>query len=117
MFDIVIPVLLSFFLGPGMGQLYNKEFKKAGYLIALSLVVLAGSIKWFYTAAMPYLPTDVSTVDRASLQAMIDNASAHIMHSHPGTIYTYFFISSALWIYSVVDAFYGASRRRTRKQT
>ncbi len=28
MATIIIPVLLCFFLGPGVGQLYNKEYKK-----------------------------------------------------------------------------------------
>src|SRR5579872_3288918 len=48
--DIVIPVLLSLILGPGIGQLYNKEYKKGAYLVGLSLLVLVGAIAWFLKA-------------------------------------------------------------------
>ena len=33
MATIIIPVFLCLFLGPGVGQLYNKEIKKGIYLI------------------------------------------------------------------------------------
>src|SRR5947209_1695707 len=102
MAEIAIPVLLSLFLGPGVGQLYNREYKKAAYLIGLSVVVLFAAIAWFRQAMLPYLPTDITIVDRAALQAMVQNAVTHVMSGHSSTFYTYEFLLLVLWMYSVV---------------
>jgi hypothetical protein len=114
--EMIIPVLLSLFLGPGVGQLYNREYKKAVYLIILSAMVLVGAMIWFRQAMTPYLPADLTTIDRAALQAMVQNAVTHVINGRGSTFYTYEFILLILWVYSIVDAYRGALRRRGLKQ-
>ena len=63
MASIIIPVLLCFFLGPGVGQLYNKEYKKGVLMILLSFVVLLVAGTWYFNALKPFLPADLTTID------------------------------------------------------
>ena len=58
-----IPVILTLILGPGMGQIYNKEYKKGAYLIVISLIVLLSAVYWLKNILIPYLPTDITTED------------------------------------------------------
>jgi TM2 domain-containing membrane protein YozV len=114
--DIIIPAVLSLFVGPGVGQLYNRQYKKGTYLIVLSLLVLTGLIAWCFKAAKPYLPTDLATVDPAALQPMIGEAAKKIANSHAPTLFVYQLLLGVLWFYSVIDAIMVAMRRRARKQ-
>jgi TM2 domain-containing membrane protein YozV len=109
MMTILIPVFLAVLLGPGVGQLYNKEFRKGFILIALSLGLLAAFSTWLSRAAMAYLPSDINTVTRGMLQNIIQT---HIVGDHPGTFYTYEILLAALWVYGIVDAYRGGMRRR-----
>ena len=105
MMIILIPVILAVLLGPGVGQLYNREFKKGFMLIALSVILLVAFSAWLARAAMAYLPHDINTVDRALLRTIIQT---HIVGDHPVTFYTYELLLGALWLYGIVDAYLGA---------
>ena len=109
MVTILTPVLLAVLLGPGVGQLYNKEFKKGFILIGVSIGLLIAFSYWLSQAAMIYLPSDINTVDRAMLRSIIQT---HIVADHPGTFYTYELLLGGLWIYGIVDAYLGGMRRR-----
>src|SRR5258708_25838297 len=113
--DIAIPVLLSLLLGPGVGKLYNKDYKKGGYLIGLSLLVLGGACVWFFKAMAPFLPPDLTTVDKAVLQPFVENALRQVLASHGHTLAAYQMILLVLWIYSVADAYRVAQFRRAQK--
>lgn len=112
LYDIIIPVFLAVVLGPGVAQLYNREFKKGFVLIAASVGVLLAFSVWLSRAAMGYLPVDISAVDRNLLRNIIQT---HIVADHPGTFYTYELILAGLWVYGIVDAYIGGMRRRTTK--
>ena len=112
--EIIIPVVLSLLLGPGVGQLYNKEIKKGCYLIGLSLVVLIGAIAWFRSALMPYLPPDLSTTDPAALPGLMQNAVTKVTAAHPVVIFVYEAMLFVLWLYSAVDAYRGAKRKQQK---
>jgi len=114
--EIIIPVLLSLLLGPGVGQLYNKEYKKGSYLIVLSLLVAVSACVWFKKAIFPYLPTDLTTVDPMSLPKLMQEAINHVVSSHGAVVATYEAILFALWIYGVIDAYFGGVRRRMAKK-
>ena len=116
MSKVITPVLLSLFLGPGVGQLYNREYKKATYLIVLSLGVLAAGFVWIKRALTPYLPPDLTTVDPSALQGLLQNAVAQMKNGRLGVLYAYEFILTALWVYSIVDAYRGAMRRRPKEE-
>src|SRR5579864_6191814 len=105
MMDVIIPVLLTVLLGPGMGQLYNKEYKKALYLLLLALVVVIGSGYWFLKALMPYLPSDPALMDPSALQKIIKEKAPEVVTAHQGTLFAYQGILVLVWLYSVVDAY------------
>jgi hypothetical protein len=113
--DIILPVLLSLILGPGMGQLYNKEYKKGAYLIGLSLLVLVGAVMWFLKAIRPDLPADLSVIDHDALQTLLRNAVNHVVAGQGTTLSIYQGILFALWFYSVFDAYRVAQRRHNEK--
>ena len=115
MSDIVIPVLLSLILGPGVGQLFNKEYKKGAYLIGVSLVVLMGAVMWFLKAIRPDLPADLTNINRDALQVIMRNAVNHVVAGQGGTLTAYQMILFALWFYSVIDAYRGGLRRHNEK--
>ena len=112
MITILIPVLLAVLLGPGVGQLYNKEFKKGFILIGVSVGLLLAFSIWLSRAALGYLPSDINTVDRAMLRGIIQT---HIVADHPVTFYTYEILLAGLWIYGIVDAYLGGMKRRVAK--
>ena len=112
MIMILMPVLLAVLLGPGVGQLYNKEFRKGFILIGLSVGLLLAFSVWLSRAALGYLPSDINTVDRAMLRGIIQT---HIVADHPGTFYTYEILLAGLWIYGIVDAYLGGMKRRAAK--
>jgi len=109
---ILIPVLLSTLLGPGVGQLYNKEFKKGFIMIAISIGLLFAFSIWLSRAAMVYLPSDINSVDRNFLRTIIQD---HIVKEHTGTFYTYETLLALIWVYGVIDAYLGGVRRRLVK--
>ena len=112
MAPIIIPVLLSFFLGPGMGQLYNKEYKKGSLLIVLSAVVLLATCWWYFKAIHAYLPADLSALDPQALEPLLRNAAEQVSAKN-GTILS---VSEALlmvlWLYGIFDAYKVAQTKR-----
>jgi hypothetical protein len=111
---ILIPVLLSLLLGPGVGQLFNREFKKGSLLILASLGILMAFSIWLSRAALVYLPADINSVDRNMLRQIIEG---HIVKDHTFTFYTYEAMLGILWVYGVIDAYLGGVRRRNSKIT
>jgi hypothetical protein len=114
MMEIAIPVLLSLFLGPGVGQLYNREYKKGSYLIGLSLFVVIAAVVWFQKAAQPYLPSELPTETEA-VRKMFESIIQNVIAGHGRTLLTYQYILLGVWVYSVVDAYRGAIRKRQRE--
>ena len=115
MTQILAAVLLSLLLGPGMGQLYNREYRKAVILISLSVLFLFFFSLWLGRAAASYLPTDLATIDSATLRPLLRNIiEEHVVREHTGTFYTYEALLGCLWLYGVVDAYLGAVRRRAQ---
>ena len=75
MASVIIPVLLCFFLGPGVGQLYNKEYKKGALLIGVSFVILLVAGVWYFNALKPFLPADLSRMPiRQAAQEIVRDA-------------------------------------------
>ena len=111
MASIIIPVLLSFFLGPGVGQLYNKEYKKGAILIVVSFVILIAAGAWYFKALQPYLPADMTTVDPAAMQDLLKNATAQVGAQKGYILSASEAILTVLWLYGIVDAFRVAQKK------
>ena len=109
---IIYAVLLSI-LGPGMGQLYNREFKKGIFLIVLSTFLFIAFSGWLARAAMPYyMPMGGEMPDMAALAAIGKDIEARVTKDYPHTLDIYELMITGLWIYGIVDAYLGALRRR-----
>lgn len=109
---IVIPVLLSFFLGPGMGQIYNKEYKKGILLIVASLILLAVAGVWYYHNLRTYIPEDMTTVDPQAMQQLMTNAANQIGQEQRTALALFQALLGVLWIYGIVDAYRVADKKR-----
>lgn len=108
---IWIPVTLSLLLGPGMGQIYNREYRKGAYLVIVSMVVLLAAIHWLKNLIVPYMPADFASEDPFVLAQRIQGSAQDALRANSGVVLGYQLILSGLWIYSVVDAYRGGKRR------
>lgn len=109
--DALIAVGLTVVLGPGVGQLYNREFRKGSVLIALALM-LAGAMTVqalrMVTAAVRF---DVETMDPDQLAAMIIQAGQALSPGAAPVMTAMYAAMAALWIWAAVDAYRGAKKR------
>jgi len=105
MASVIIPVLLCFFLGPGAGQLYNREYKKGAFFIVVSLAILIVAGVWYYKALQPYLPADLSAVDPAAMQQILQNATGQITNTQTHMLLAFEAALTALWLYGCIDAY------------
>ncbi len=113
---VIIPVLLSLLLGPGVGQLYNKEYKKGVILIVGSALVLAIAGVWYYKAVQFYMPADMSTIaDPQALQELMTKATTELNANSGFTLLFFKGVLILVWLYGVVDAYLVADRKRTAK--
>jgi hypothetical protein len=112
MATVIIPVLLSFLLGPGAGQLYNREFKKGALLIVGSLLVLIVAGVWYFKALQPYLPSDLTTVDPQAMQELVRNAAGQISNQKGTVLAIFEALLTVLWLFGVVDAYLVAQKKR-----
>ena len=112
MASVIIPVLLCFFLGPGVGQLYNKEYKKGVILIAVSFVLLVGAGLWYYKALQPFIPNDLTTVDPQAMQELLKNAAGQVSAKQGYVLSACEGLLTVLWLYGIVDAYRVAQTKR-----
>jgi hypothetical protein len=109
---LIIPVLLSLLLGPGVGQLYNKEYKKGALLIALSAGILIWAVVWYSKAIQPFLPSDMTTIDPQAMPQLVKNAAEQVRAQGGGVLLFFKGILTILWLYGVVDAYWAADKKR-----
>ena len=112
MATVIIPVLLSLFLGPGVGQLYNRDYKKGVILILVSASLLIWAVAWYYRAVQPFLPKDLTAVDPSALEELLRNAAEQI-NAKSGAVLSFFKAAmTVIWIYGIVDAYLVADKKR-----
>ncbi len=114
---VAIPVLLSVLLGPGMGQFYNKEYKKGAILVVVSLVVLIVAGMWYFKNLQPYIPADVTQMDPLAMQQIMTNAAGQISAKDGKILAVFEALLTVLWIYGIVDAYRGAKRKNANGGT
>lgn len=103
---IIISTLLSLFLGPGVGHLYLKRFKKAIALISASIGMLV-LLAWVF----------IKSIDPAAWNAIMDITQqelmtkqltqlfSNFMNSHSVFIFYYDLAFACIWAYALVDGF------------
>jgi len=104
----LVAALLSAFVWPGAGQLYNREFRKGALLIGLTVAVSVLVI--FATAAelTRQLPADMGDLDADLVRTL----PAQVLAARSGTLMVASLLLLAAWGYGIVDAYLGGRGRR-----
>ena len=93
---ILISVSLTLLLGPGVGHLYLRKFKKAVLLIGATLLT-AAHLAWKVSASFPN-PANITSEN--AMQFFQD-----FTKNNSGIMFIYDVIFAAIWAYAVVDVF------------
>ena len=102
--QIIISVVLSFFL-PGLGQLYNRNFKKGFLLIFFTLVLFFLPSIWLVLKIAPQLPITADPVLlRQSAQMLVLKTVKENVH----ILDVISFVFLGVWAYSMTQAYFGA---------
>jgi len=93
----IIASVLSL-LGPGLGQIYNREHKKGWILIGLSVVLFFLPSFWIMKSVGPVAQNS----DLLEIQAAVGRAA--LEHKHMLNILTFVFLG--LWAYAITQAYF-----------
>jgi hypothetical protein len=104
----LVAALLSAFVWPGAGQLYNREFKKGAVLIGLTLVVAAVVLIATAAEVTRQLPADIGDLDADLVRTL----PAQVLAARTGTLLVSSLLLLAAWGYGVIDAYFGGRGRR-----
>jgi hypothetical protein len=104
----LVAALLSAFVWPGAGQLYNRDFKKGAALIALTLVVAAVVIIATAAEVTRQLPADIGDLDADLVRTL----PAQVLAARTGTLLLSSLLLLAAWGYGIIDAYFGGRGRR-----
>jgi hypothetical protein len=105
--DVLLPVLLSAAVFPGAGQLRNGDRGKGIALIVATLAFLLGATALIVSDLMPLVR------DPPELGVLVPIVTAAVTATL-GTHALALGVLVALWVYSIVDAYFVASARRDR---
>ena len=104
----MVAALLSAFVWPGAGQLYNREFKKGAILIGLTLAVAVAVMIATAAEVTRQLPPDIDELDADLVRAL----PAQVLAARPGTLLGSSLLLLAAWGYGILDAYFGGRGRR-----
>jgi hypothetical protein len=106
----LIAVLLSAFVWPGAGQIYNREFWKGVVLVCLTILFALSFLIGAGAEIAHRIPAGTT-------QLSVDQARAiteEILNQRSGYILAFNLLVMAVWLYGVVDAYLGARERLQR---
>lgn len=101
---ILIAVGLSF-LGPGLGQIYNKDYKKGVLLLALSTALFLLPLLWMMAKVAPLLPSPTSGPIQ---QSQIQEVVMAVIQRDKHTLNLISFAFLGLWAYAITQAYFRA---------
>ena len=104
----MVAALLSAFVWPGAGQLYNREFRKAAVLIGLTLAVAVAVIIATAAEVTRQLPADIGDLDADLVRTL----PAQVLAARSGTLVASSLLLLLAWAYGIVDAYLGGRGRR-----
>lgn len=111
----MVAVLLSAFLGPGVGQLYNKEYRKGCILLVAGLVLVVIMAIKLSSSMMEYVNLDAANMDVTQLAQLGDKIGMELSPNRSPLMMACYLLTTVLWIYSMIDAWFGAKRRAQRE--
>ena len=101
---IAAAVILSF-LCPGLGQYYNRDYRKGSVILVLtSLLVLLPSI-WIVRKVAPLVP-DIKK--EAAGQEMIQAAAVQVIAENRHLLNFISFVFLGIWAYAITQAYFKA---------
>lgn len=100
------PALLSGLVAPGVGQIYNKDFKRG----ALLLIVFLGGFLWFSSILTEQLSVFISTPPETWMQdpEKLKVAITGVVSKNPDMFVTFYAMMILTWLFAVVDAYFSA---------
>ena len=101
---VILAPLLSAFVLPGLGQVVNRQFRKAGLLLAaVSLLFLALFFKVLYdlNRVLFALPLEADGKNTQSLSTVAQTLS----QQDKSILLVLIFLLLGIWVYGVWDAF------------
>lgn len=104
--DYLFPILLSALVVPGAGQMYNKEKGKGVVLMVLFFLVIFGFVITLSVSLGALLPPGL-TVSPEQVRGLMEG----ILEEKSGFITTFWYLTLAIWGYSILDAYLGARDR------
>ncbi len=97
-----IAILLSL-LGPGLGQIYNKDYKKGIILIALSAALFLLPLIWIVTKVGPRLP---NPKDGAITQEMVQPLILEAVGEGKHILNIISFTFIGVWAYAITQSYF-----------
>ena len=104
----MVAALMSAFLWPGAGQLYNRELRKGAVLIGLTLAVAVAVIIATAAEVTRQLPADLGDLDADLVRTL----PAQVLSARPGLLMASSVLLLLAWGYGVIDAYLGGRGRR-----
>ena len=96
--------LLSLLGGPGMGQLYNRDWKKGAILIGVTLLMLA------WVVVILFQSVSIALGDGPSTPEAMERAKAEATRLMMPRLKSGVPVWTVLWIYGVLDAWFVGRR-------
>lgn len=107
---ILIALLLSGLIFPGLGQIYNRDLKKGFFLILLATL----GVTIFFLGGLILLSYQCAAIYPAPLTGSLLKAMVFKVLLHP-LILCSLSLFLGVWVYGVLDAF-RTSRRQQEKE-
>ena len=104
-----VAALLSAFVWPGAGQLYNREVKKGALLIGLTILIAAAVIVAAASEVSRQLPADMEDLDA---DIVLRTLPAQVLAARAGVMLGSSLALLLVWTYGIVDAYLGGRGRR-----
>jgi hypothetical protein len=112
---IILAPLLSAFILPGLGQVVNGQFRKAGLLIAaVSLLFLSLFFKVLYDLNKFFLSIHPETYEKGS--PTFSSAAQTLSRQDNLLLIILVLLLSGVWVYGVWDAF-AVARKKGKDQS
>ena len=104
----MVAALMSAFVWPGAGQLYNREIRKGAILIGLTIAVAVAVMIATAAEVTRQLPADIGDLDADLVRTL----PAQVLAARPGILLASSLFLLLTWAYGVVDAYVGGRGRR-----
>jgi hypothetical protein len=105
-----VVILLNTFLGPGVGQLVLKQFKKGFIILAICIVIL------FIMSGVILSSADLSVVMTKDFSAM-RSLAADLIEQNSGRLKIFNYSLMILWAYSYADIIMSVIAERRKNET